>query len=558
MANHFSVDTGGRVEDYVQRLGQTPLFKTKVELHSDEFQANYKEMQNLVTELNGRLEEALWPGSDKACAKHIKEGMLLARERVELLLDDDSPFIELCPLAGWGMKGITAGAGTIAGIGLVCGVECMLSASNPTIKGGASNAMSVKKGIRIAEIALENRLPMIQLVQSAGGDLRDQFNVFHAGGAIFRDLAYRSRQGIPSIAVVFGSSTAGGAYQPGMSDYTVLVKDQAKVYLGGPPLVKMATGEEVSHEDLGGAEMHAKVSGVSDYLAVDEKHALLLTRQIVGSLNHEKITPLPAAYLAGMVEPPLYPADELLGIASADVRVPYDAREVIARLTDGSRFNEFKPLYGPGLVTAFAFICGFPVGVLANNGVLFNAEANKGTQFIHLCNQRKTPIVFLANITGFMVGQKYEREGMIKQGALMINAVTNSAVPAITIQMGASYGAGNYAMSGRAYHPRFIFAWPQSKCSVMGPDQLTGVMEMVQRQSAANAGKKVDESVWEKSRAKLHAQVENEGNVYYTSSRLIDDAIIDPRDTRDVLGVCLSAIHSGEVRSREHIGVCRM
>eukprot|EP00854_Cymbomonas_tetramitiformis_P008244 gene8244-9796_t len=479
MANHFSVDTGGRVEDYVQRLGQTPLFKTKVELHSDEFQANYKEMQNLVTELNGRLEEALWPGSDKACAKHIKEGMLLARERVELLLDDDSPFIELCPLAGWGMKGITAGAGTIAGIGLVCGVECMLSASNPTIKGGASNAMSVKKGIRIAEIALENRLPMIQLVQSAGGDLRDQFNVFHAGGAIFRDLAYRSRQGIPSIAVVFvgvlanngvlfnaeankgtqfihlcnqrktpivflanitgfmacppssksrvcfddgeagvcfdvglagvcfddgeagvcsddrqagvciDDGQAGVCFddrqavvcfddgqagvcsddrqagvcfddRQGMSDYTVLVKDQAKVYLGGPPLVKMATGEEVSHEDLGGAEMHAKVSGVSDYLAVDEKHALLLTRQIVGSLNHEKITPLPAAYLAGMVEPPLYPADELLGIASADVRVPYDAREVIARLTDGSRFNEFKPLYGPGLVTAFAFICGFP------------------------------------------------------------------------------------------------------------------------------------------------------------------------------------------------------
>eukprot|EP00854_Cymbomonas_tetramitiformis_P004711 gene4711-5764_t len=429
---------------------------------------------------------------------------------MELVLDDDSPFVELCALAGWGMKGNAAGSGYIAGIGLISGVECVICANNPTIKGGAFNEVTVKKITRVAEIALENRLPYVQLQQSAGADLREQFKVFHSGGTIFRDLAYRSKQGIPSISIVFGSSTAGGAYQPGMSDYTVLVKGQAAVYLGGPPLVKMATGEIVSHEDLGGAEMHAKVSGVADYLAMDEKHALLLTRQIVASLNHQKVTPLPEAYLAGVVEPPMYPPAELLGIASADVRVPYDAKEVIARLVDGSRFNEFKPLYGPGLVTAFAFICGFPgkkidesvfeksramlraqvenegnvyytssrliddgiidprdtrdvlavclsaiysgegvdggvpeaVGILANNGVLFNAESNKGTQFIHLCNQRKTPIIFLANITGFMVGQKYEREGMIKQGALMINAVTNSAVPAITIQMGASYGAG--------------------------------------------------------------------------------------------------------------------
>ncbi|KAK3239179.1 hypothetical protein CYMTET_50873 [Cymbomonas tetramitiformis] len=478
MATHFQVDTGGSPAAYLQRLRETPLFKTKVELNSDEYAANYQEMEKKVAELNERLDETLWPGPQKAVNKHVAEGMLLARERMELVLDDDSPFVELCALAGWGMK--------------VRDLRQQSHHQGRRLQRGSSLRYSLRGDhLPRSRIPLEARHP------------------FH----IHRLRLQHCRRCLPAgYERLHRAGEGAGCGVP-----------------GGPP-----------------TEMHAKVSGVADYLAMDEKHALLLTRQIVASLNHQKVTPLPEAYLAGVVEPPMYPPAELLGIASADVRVPYDAKEVIARLVDGSRFNEFKPLYGPGLVTAFAFICGFPVGILANNGVLFNAESNKGTQFIHLCNQRKTPIIFLANITGFMVGQKYEREGMIKQGALMINAVTNSAVPAITIQMGASYGAGNYAMSGRAYKPRFIFAWPQSKCSVMGPDQLTGVMEMVQRQSAINAGKKIDESVFEKSRAMLRAQVENEGNVYYTSSRLIDDGIIDPRDTRDVLAVCLSAIYSGE------------
>eukprot|EP00239_Pterosperma_sp_CCMP1384_P007506 CAMPEP_0197855036 /NCGR_PEP_ID=MMETSP1438-20131217/25844_1 /TAXON_ID=1461541 /ORGANISM="Pterosperma sp., Strain CCMP1384" /LENGTH=560 /DNA_ID=CAMNT_0043470007 /DNA_START=208 /DNA_END=1890 /DNA_ORIENTATION=- len=544
---------------YTQRLHEMPLWKTKVNRNDPVYVANYKEMQGLVRELEQRIEESQWPGPENAVKKHLKEGCMLARDRVELVLDDDSPFLELCPLAGWGQEGCTSGASYIAGIGLVCGVECVVAASVPTIKGGSFNETTVQKMARTATIAMENNLPMVGLVQSAGADLRAQFKVFHSGGGIFRDIAYLSKKGIPVTTVVFGSSTAGGAYQPGMSDYTVLVKGQAKVYLGGPPLVKMATGEIVDHEELGGADMHSKVSGVSDFLANDEQDALKIARRVVAGLNYKKKTQVPfASRCDGVVEPPEYPAHELLGIASADIRVPYDVREVIARIVDGSRFNEFKPLYGPQLICCFAFVNGFPVGIIANNGVLFIPESNKGTQFIYLCNQSRTPIIFLSNITGFMVGKQYERDGMVKAGSRFINAVTNSQVPAITFVIGASYGAGNYAMCGRAYKPRFIFSWPQSKCSVMGPEQLTGVMDMVNRQSAKNAGKVIDDAKFDAQKEILRKQVEMEGNVYYTSSRLIDDGVIDPRDTRNVLSICLSVIHSQELQEGVLMGVSRM
>jgi acetyl-CoA carboxylase carboxyltransferase component len=451
------------------------------------------------------------------------------------------------------MKGMTPGAGVIGGIGTVSGVECMITASDATVKGGAVNEMGVKKTNRLADIAEENELPGISLIESAGADLPNQSKIFVPGGRGFRDITRRSAQNLTTVCLVFGSSTAGGAYIPGMSDYTVMVKEQARVYLGGPPLVKMATGEETTHEELGGADMHSRVSGVSDYLAEDEVDAIRLGREIMAHINWEKKGPKPRTH----VEAPKYNADDLLGIASSDIKRPFEAKEVIARVTDGSRFSEFKPLYGSTLVCGWAHIHGYPVGILANNGILFSESANKGSQFIQLCNQNDIPLVFLQNITGFMVGTEYERGGIIKNGAKLINAVSNSTVPAITIMMGASFGAGNYGMMGRAYAPRFLFTWPNHRIAVMGGKQLAGVMEIIKRQAAEKRGEEVDEDNIKLVRMMIEKRIEEESSAFYSTARLWDDGIIDPRNTRDVLGICLSSTHNTEVRGTTQYGVFR-
>ncbi|TPX64978.1 acetyl-CoA carboxylase [Spizellomyces sp. 'palustris'] len=524
--------------------------KSKVDTSRPEYTANHAEMSGLVKELRERLKETTGQGRKKVIQRHLERGQLLARDRIELLIDEDSPFLELMPLAGWGQDDMTVGGSTVAGIGLVCGVETLIAANIPTIAGGATNEAGVKKALRLHEIQMENRLPGIWLTQSAGANLGQQSQVFHAGGGNFRNLAIRSKANIPTCCVVFGSSTAGGAYTPGMSDYVIMVKNQAQVFLGGPPLVKMATGEVVDAESLGGAEMHSRKSGLSDQLADDELHAIRMAREWVEGLNWEKAGSLPVTHITGRFEEPVYESEELLGIIQANIRLPFECREVIARIVDGSRFSEFKPLYGNNLVTGFAHIYGIPIGIISNNSVIFPEEANKATQFIQLCNQRSTPILFLQNITGFMVGRLYEEAGIIKAGARFINAVSNSCVPHITINMGASYGAGNYAMCGRAYRP--------SKCSVMGPEQLTGVMDIIAREAAARANRKVDEEALAARLEVFRSAVAAEQDVYFTSSRLLDDSIIDPRDTRDILGICLSVIYGAEVKGGNLYGVARM
>ncbi|KAF7730797.1 hypothetical protein EC973_001315 [Apophysomyces ossiformis] len=531
---------------------------TAVVKTSPEFKANLEEWQRLIDELKDRLQEATSEGKERHIALHKKRGQMSARERLELLLDEDSPFLELCTLAGYDQDDMTLGGSVVGGLGLVSGVLCLVSAHVPTMAGGAMNETSALKAGRLHQIVMANRLPTITLVQSAGANLQQQFRVFHKGGAGFRNIALQSKAGIPSCCVVFGSSTAGGAYTPGMSDYVIMVKKQAQVYLGGPPLVQMATGEVTDAESLGGADMHSRVSGVSDQLANDEYDGIRKAREWMANLNWEQKGKLPQRHLLQLYEEPYYDPEELLGIVSANIRIPFDATEVIIRIVDGSRFTAFKPNYGVNLVTGWAFIQGVPVGILANNNVIFTQEANKATQFIQLCNMKNTPLIYLQNITGFMVGKRYEEEGIIKAGSRFINAVSNSKVPSITIMMGASYGAGNYAMNGRAYEPRFLFSWPNSRCSVMGAEQLTGVLDIVMRQGAARAGKKIDEEMASQRSAMFQASVEAESDVYYTSSRLLDDGIIDPRDTRAVIGFCLAAIYNNTVEGGNLYGVSRM
>jgi acetyl-CoA carboxylase carboxyltransferase component len=469
-----------------------------------------------------------------------------------MLLDEGSYFLEIAPLAGIDMENETVGAGVVGGIGLVSGRECLIIANEATVKGGAVSEVGQLKNRRLSDVGTQNHLPSISLVESAGADLPVQAKIFVPGGRGFREITRRSKLRIPSISVVFGNSTAGGAYLPGMSDYVVMVRNQAQVFLGGPPLVKMATGEVVDEESLGGAEMHSRVSGLSDYLADTELDALRIAREIVTHFSGLSKRPSVA-----VVEDPLYPAEELLGIASADVRVPFEVREIIARITDGSRFDEFKARYGTTLITGFGHVHGFPVGILANNGVLMSESAGKGAQFIHLCNQQNIPLIFLQNITGFMVGRSYEEEGIIRNGAKLINAVSNSTVPAITIMIGGSYGAGNYAMCGRAYEPRFLFTWPNHRIAVMGPQQLSGVMDLIKREAALRAGKTPDEEKLAASRKALEAQIEMESDVYFATARLWDDGIIDPRDTRTVLAISLSAAHNRPVQGTMEWGVFR-
>jgi acyl-CoA carboxylase subunit beta len=531
----------------------TDVLDTRFDPSADHARRNREANLGLLAEIDEALATARAGGGPAKVERHRGRGKLLVRERLALLLDRDSPFLEIQPLIGHGSD-FHPGGSTVSGIGRVSGVECYVGGPDPTIKGGASNPHSVAKALRGLAIARENRLPVINLTESAGADLRTQKDIFVPGGRTFHDLTALSKAGIPTISVVFGSSTAGGAYIPGMSDYTVLIRDRSKVFLGGPPLVKMATGEDAEEEQLGGAEMHARTSGLGDYLADDEVDAIRVTRQIVARLGHRKLGPGPTE----PADPPLHDPEDLLAIASVDLREPFDAREVLARVLDGSRFEEFKPLYGANLVTGWGSLHGFPIGILANNGVLFSQEAEKGAQFIQLANRMGVPLLFCQNITGFMVGTSYEQGGIIKDGAKLINAVTNSEVPHLTLMMGASYGAGNYGMCGRAYDPRFLFAWPNHHIAVMGPQQLAGVLSIVARAAAENRGESFDDAQDAAIRQMVETQIEAESNALFSTGQGWDDGVIDPRDTRDVLGLALSAVHGNEVAGATGYGVFRM
>ncbi len=546
---------------------------------------NREAMLEKLADLETEVAKAVAGGGAKYVERHHARGRLLPRERIELLVDEGSAFLELSPLAGWGSD-FHVGASLVTGIGVVEGVECLITANDPTVKGGASNPWTVKKAFRAAQIAEENHLPTISLVESGGADLPTQKEIFIPGGKLFRDLTRASARRQPTIALVFGNSTAGGAYVPGMSDYTVMVKQQAKVFLGGPPLVKMATGEESDDESLGGAEMHARLSGLADYLAQDEHDAIRIGRRIVARLNWRKggfeARPWTASHLnhrtssvvevrgapatsleTTFAEPDLDP-DELLDLIPADLKEPFDPRAVIVRICDGvSRgngrpFDEFKPLYGTSLVTGWARLHGRPIGILANaQGVLFSEEAQKATQFIQLANQVDTPLLFLHNTTGYMVGAEYEQGGIIKHGAQMINAVSNSKVPHLSVIMGASYGAGNYGMNGRAYDPRFLFTWPSAKSAVMGPAQLAGVLSIVARAAAEARGQVYDEEGDAGMRTFVEQSVEEQSLPFFMSGMLYDDGVIDPRDTRTVLAICLSVIENAPVEGARGYGVFR-
>jgi 3-methylcrotonyl-CoA carboxylase beta subunit len=535
------------------------MIPSQLDIHSDEYKANRVAMQTLLDELNERQAWVRQGGGERGVRKFRELGKLLPRERLELLLDPGTPFLELSPLAAFGMyDNESPAASQITGIGFVSGVECLIFVNDPTVKGGAIYPMSLQKTLRAQAIAQENRLPCISLVESAGANLLYQDEIFILGGRMFANQARMSALGIPQIALVFGSSTAGGAYVPGMSDYVVLVREQAKVFLGGPPLVKMATGEEVDDETLGGAAMHGQVSGVSDYTAVDDRDALRIGRAIVAQLNRQK--PAVGQARRQSPRPPRYDPDELLGVIPANPRTPFDMREVIGRIVDGSDFFEFKRDYGPTLITGHAHLDGYPVGILANNGVLFSECANKAAQFIQLCNQSRTPLIYLQNITGFMVGSKYEQEGIIKHGSKMINAVATSTVPQFSVIVGGSYGAGNYAMCGRAYDPRFIWTWPNSRVAVMGGEQAAGVLAIVQEERARRTGQEPDRNAIEMMQTMTRQKFEQESSPYYATARLWDDGIIDPRHTRQVLAIGLSVAHNSDFISpgQPHYGVFRM
>ncbi len=530
-----------------------PVVSSTVDPRTEDYAANRDASLAALESLDAEHDKALAGGGERYVQRHHQRGKLLARERIELILDPGAPFLELSALAAWGSD-FTVGASIVTGIGVVEGVECLITASDPTVRGGASNPWTLRKIFRANEIARTNRLPVISLIESGGADLPTQSEIFIPGGGMFRDLTRLSAAGIPTITAVFGNATAGGAYVPGMSDYVIMVDGRSKVFLAGPPLVKMATGEESDDESLGGAAMHGAQSGLADHVAVDEFDALRLVRRTVARLNWQKLGPEPQP-----VVPPVLDEEELLGLIPTDLRVPFDPRQVIGRVVDGSEFDEFKPRYGSSLVTGWARLHGYPVGILANaRGVLFSEEAQKAAQFIQLANSANTPLIFLQNTTGYMVGAEYEQRGIIKHGAMMVNAVANSKVPHLTVTMGASFGAGNYGMCGRAYEPRFLFTWPAAKSAVMGPAQLAGVLEIVARQASAAKGVAFDEEANAGLKAMVQAQIEKESLAPFLSGRLYDDGVIDPRDTRTVLGLCLSAIHSAPVVGAEHYGVFRM
>ena len=533
------------------------ILETKINTRSDNFAANDAAMRALVDALRANAEQVADGGGARYAERHKARGKLLARERIDRLVDAGSPFLEIGQFAAWEMySGDVASAGVIAGIGRIENVECMIVANDPTVKGGTYHPMTVKKHLRAQEIAEENRLPCIYLVESGGAFLPMQDEVFPDKddfGRIFFNQANMSSKGIPQIAVVHGSCTAGGAYVPAMSDEAVIVRNQGTIFLGGPPLVKAATGEVVTAEELGGGDVHARESGVADHLAENDDHALGLARSIVSRFNWRKQGELAMA----TPEPPLYDPNELYGVVETDARKPYDAREIIARIVDGSRFDEFKPLYGSTLVTGFAHLHGFPVGVIANNGILFSESSLKGAHFIELCCQRGIPLVFLQNITGFMVGKSAEAGGIAKDGAKLVTAVATAKVPKFTVVVGGSYGAGNYGMCGRAYSPRFMFMWPNARISVMGGEQAASVLATVRSDAMAAKGENWPQTEEDAFREKIRADYETQGSPYYSSARLWDDGIIDPAQTRDVLGLCLSASLSAPIE-KTRFGLFRM
>ncbi|HAU0990748.1 TPA: methylcrotonoyl-CoA carboxylase [Legionella pneumophila] len=530
---------------------------TQINTSSQEFKNNQANMQALVTDLREKIHQISLGGDEKARTKHQQQGKLLPRERLHQLLDPGSPFLELSQLAAYQVYEDTIpAAGIITGIGRVAGNECVIVVNDATVKGGTYYPLTVKKHLRAQEIALINHLPCIYLVDSGGAFLPLQDQVFadkEHFGRVFYNQAQMSALNIPQIAVVMGSCTAGGAYVPAMADESIMVKNQATIFLGGPPLVKAATGEIISAEELGGAEVHCRHSGVSDHYAENDAHALHLARVAISNLNRKK----PDSIHRVDTVPPLYDSEDLTGIIPTDPRKPFDIREIIARVVDGSEFDEFKALFGTTLVCGFARLYGYPIGIIANNGILFSESAQKGSHFIELCCQRKIPLVFLQNITGFMVGSKYEASGIAKHGAKMVTAVANANVPKFTIIVGGSFGAGNYAMCGRAYAPRFLWAWPNARISVMGGEQAANVLAQITREKYAKQGKEWSLEEEEQFKTQMRSQYETQGNPYYASARLWDDGVIAPQDTRKILGLGLSAALNAPIEDTR-FGVFRM
>ncbi|MBW2541827.1 MAG: acyl-CoA carboxylase subunit beta [Deltaproteobacteria bacterium] len=544
-----------------------PPLRSTLDPRSPEFRENREDMLKRLDEIEALLDEAELGGGAYHHERLAKRGKLPVRERIALALDPDSPFLEISSLAAYNSS-YTIGGGAVLGIGVIAGVECVIFANDPTVLGGAITPYVAKKWMRALEIARDNRIPYVSFVESAGADLRrsgssgkDQdeavmarIDHFAETGRVFYEMIELSKLEIPTVCVVFGSSTAGGAYQPGMSDYNVVIKEQSKIFLAGPPLVKMATGEDSDDESLGGAKMHAEISGLGEYFAEDEHDALRLCREIVSHLNWRKPGPEPTL----RADPPLLDPEELLGIIDPELRRPVEIRDVIGRIVDGSRFEEFKPRYGPTLVCGFASIQGYPVGILGNNGVLYPESSEKAAHFVQLCNQIDVPLVFFQNLTGFIVGREYEQAGMVKKGSLMLNAVTNSEVPHLTVIIGASYGAGTYAMSGRAFNNRFTFIWPSAKIAVMGGKQIAGVMSIVRRLQAARKGEPFDEEADAKLRAAVEEAQESGSVALEASGAISDDGIIDPRDTRTVLGICLSVVRNKPIEGASGYGVFRL
>jgi len=547
------------------------VLQSQLDTRSEQFRQNKEEMTAKLEQMDELYAEAAQGGGTEALERLAKRNKMPIRERIAWALDPDSPFLEISPLAAW-RSHVAIGSGFVVGVGVIEGVECVILGHDPSVRAGAFNHFNSKKLMRGLEVARENRLPYVQFVESAGADLRGGGGGggggggppvdpllrveghFAESGRLFYEITELSKMRIPTISLVFGASTAGGAYQPGMSDYNIFVKNQAMVSLGGPPLVKMATGEDAEPESLGGADMHTSTSGLGDYLAENEMDGIRLLREVVGHLNWRKLGPGPSM----PADPPIHDRQELLGIVGEDLKKPFDIREVVARVVDGSRFEEFKPRYGPTLVTGWASIHGYPVGILGNNGALMSESSEKASQFIQLCNQIDVPLLFLHNITGYVVGTDFEQGGITKNGSKMINAVTNSTVPHITVIVGASYGAGNYGMSGRAFGTKFTFIWPTAKIAVMGPEQMAGVMTIIQKASAERRGAEFDEAANSLREAAVMANAEEQSKGLFATSRVSDDGMIDPRDTRDVVGFALSAVANDAVKGTKEFGTWRM
>ena len=546
------------------------VLQSQLDTRSEQFRQNKEEMTAKLEQMDELYAEAAQGGGAEALERLAKRNKMPIRERIAWALDPDSPFLEISPLAAW-RSHVAIGSGFVVGVGVIEGVECVILGHDPSVRAGAFNHFNSKKLMRGLEVARENRLPYVQFVESAGADLRGGGGGgggggtpvdpllrveghFAESGRLFYEITELSKMRIPTISLVFGASTAGGAYQPGMSDYNIFVKNQAMVSLGGPPLVKMATGEDAEPESLGGADMHTSTSGLGDYLAENEMDGIRLLREVVGHLNWRKLGPGPSM----PADPPIHDRQELLGIVGEDLKKPFDIREVVARIVDGSRFEEFKPRYGPTLVTGWASIHGYPVGILGNNGALMSESSEKASQFIQLCNQIDVPLLFLHNITGYVVGTDFEQGGITKNGSKMINAVTNSTVPHITVIVGASYGAGNYGMSGRAFGTKFTFIWPTAKIAVMGPEQMAGVMTIIQKASAERRGAEFDEAANSLREAAVMANAEEQSKGLFATSRVSDDGMIDPRDTRDVVGFALSAVANDAVKGTKEFGTWRM